>query len=91
MAAFDNAAETTSDLAVIVNMMDPIHELFLASIRSYRRSECLTAAGDAAQAELKVELERVAIRNGFQAGEDATIFPKFEFRDLPVDPINILQ
>ena len=91
MAAFDNAAETTSDLAVIVNMMDPIQELFLAFIRSYRRSEGLPAEDDAAKDVLKAELERVAFRFGFQAGGDATTFPKLEFSDPPVDPIDIFQ
>ena len=91
MAAFDHATEKTSDLAVTVNMMDPIQELFLASIRSYRRSEGLPAEDDAAKDVLKAELERVAFRFGFQAGGDATTFPKLEFSDPPVDPIDIFQ
>ena len=91
MAAFDKATENTSDPAVMVNMMDPIQELFLASIRSYRGSEGLATAGDTAQDELEAELERIASQCGFQVGEDATTFPKFEFTDQPVDPIDILQ
>lgn len=91
MAAFDNAIGETSDVAAIVNMMDPIQELFLASIRAYPCSEGLAIADHAAQDELKAELERLACRFGFQAGEDVTTFPKFEFNDQPVDPIDILQ
>ena len=86
--AFDNATEKTNDQTVIGNMMDPIQELFLISIRAYRRSEGLAAADDAAQDELKGELERLACRFGFRAGEDATTFPEFEFSDQSVDPID---
>ena len=82
MVAFDN---------VIENMMDPIQKLFLASIRAYRRNEGLAIAGDEAQDELKAELEKLACRHGFQAGEDATAFPELEFSDQPVDPIDIEQ
>ena len=89
MVAFDNVIET-SDPTSIVNMMDPIQKLFLASIRAYRRNEGLAIAGDEAQ-ELKAELEKLACRHGFQAGEDATAFPELEFSDQPVDPIDIEQ
>jgi len=82
VVAFDN---------VIENMMDPIQKLFLASIRAYRRNEGLAIAGDEAQDELKAELEKLASRHGFQAGEDATAFPELEFSDQPVDPIDIEQ
>ena len=82
MVAFDN---------VIENMMDPIQKLFLASIRAYRRNEGLAIAGDEAQDELKAELEKLACRHGFQAGEDATAFPELEFSDQTVDPIDIEQ
>jgi len=78
--AFDNVIET-SDPTSIVNMMDPIQKLFLASIRAYRRNEGLAIAGDEAQDELKAELEKLASRHGFQAGEDATAFPELEFSD----------
>jgi len=82
VVAFDN---------VIENMMDPIQKLFLASIRAYRRNEGLAIAGDEAQDELKAELEKLASRHGFQAGEDATAFPELEFSDQTVDPIDIEQ
>ena len=85
-----NVVGTASDPTSIVNMMmDPIQELFLASIRAYRRSEVLATAGDEAQDELKTELEKLASRYGFQAGEDVTAFPEFEFSDQPVDSVDI--
>ena len=90
MVTFDNVRETF-DPASIVNMMDPIQKLFLASIRAYRRNEGLAIAGDEAQDELKAELEKLACRHGFQAGEDATAFPELEFSDQTVDPIDIEQ
>ena len=92
MVAFDNAIETTSNPTSIVNMMmDPVQKLFLTSIRAYRRNESLATAGDEAQDELKVKLEKLASQHGFQAGEDATAFPELEFSDQPVDPIDIEQ
>ena len=72
-------------------MRDPIQELFLTSIRAYGSSGGLGAADAAAQDDLKAELERVARQYGIAAGEDVTAFPKFEFKDEPVDPINISQ
>ena len=90
MAAYDNVVGTASDPTSIVNMMmDPIQELFLASIRAYRRSEGLATVGDEAQDELKAELEKLARRYGFQGGEDVTAFPEFEFSDQPVDSVDI--
>ena len=92
MAAFDNVKETTFDPTSFGTMtMDPIQELFLASIRAYRRSEGLATVGDAAQDELKAELEKLARRYGFQAGQDVTAFPELEFSDQPVDSVDIEQ
>merc|ERR1712080_411141 len=87
-AAAENAA---AEAAAIANMMDPIQELFLTSIRAYGSSGGLAAADAAAQDALKAELERVARQYGIQAGEDVTAFPKFEFKDDPFEPISISQ
>merc|ERR1712007_110408 len=83
-AAIANAA---AEAAAIANMRDPIQELFLTSIRAYGSSGGLAAADAAAQDALKAELERVARQYGIEAGEDVTAFPKFEFKDEPVDTI----
>merc|ERR1712183_1079093 len=86
-AAVANAA---AEATAIANMRDPIQELFLTSIGAYG-SGGLAAADAAAQDALKAELERVARQYGIEAGEDVTAFPKFEFKDEPVDSINISQ
>jgi len=90
-AAEKAAADAAAEAAAIANMRDPIQELFLTSIRAYGSSGGLGAADAAAQDDLKAELERVARQYGIAAGEDVTAFPKFEFKDEPVDPINISQ
>merc|ERR1712083_101223 len=90
-AAEKAAADAAAEAAAIANMRDPIQELFLTSIRAYGSSGGLAAADAAAQDALQAELERVARQYGIAAGEDVTAFPKFEFKDEPVDPINISQ
>merc|ERR1712032_1281141 len=85
------AEKVAADAAAVANMRDPIQELFLTSIRAYGSSGGLAAADAAAQDALQAELERVARQYGIAAGEDVTAFPKFEFKDEPVDPINISQ
>merc|ERR1712203_540995 len=92
-AAAEKAAaeKAAADAAAVANMRDPIQELFLTSIRAYGSSGGLAAADAAAQDALKAELERVARQYGIEAGEDVTAFPKLEFKDKPVDSINISQ
>merc|ERR1712212_1127943 len=90
-AAEKAAADAAAEAAAIANMRDPIQELFLTSIRAYGSSGGLAAADAAAQDALQAELERVARQYGIAAGEDVTAFPKFEFKDEPVDPISISQ
>jgi len=90
-AAAEAAAKAAAEATAIANMRDPIQELFLTSIRAYGSSGGLAAADAAAQDALKAELERVARQYGIEAGEDVTAFPKFEFKDEPVDSINISQ
>merc|ERR1712130_632241 len=68
-AAEKAAANAAAEAAAIANMMDPIQELFLTSIRAYGSSGGLAAADAAAQDALKAELERVARQYGIEAGE----------------------
>ena len=72
--------------AAMASMMDPVQELFLASIRAYASSGGLDAA---AQAELAAELGKVARQFGIAEGEDATAFPTLTFLDEGVDPIDV--
>merc|ERR1712025_790562 len=74
------AANAAAEAAAIANMMDPIQELFLTSIRAYGSSGGLAAADAAAQDALKAELERVARQYGIEAGEDVTAFPSLSSR-----------
>merc|ERR1712192_205036 len=90
-AAAKAAADAAAESAAIANMRDPIQELFLTSIRAYGSSGGLAAGDAASQDALNAELERVARQYGIAAGEDVTAFPKLEFTDEAVDPINISQ
>merc|ERR1712192_181733 len=90
-AAEKAAADAAAESAAIANMRDPIQELFLTSVRAYGSSGGLAAGDAASQDVLNAELERVARQYGIAAGEDITAFPKLEFTDEPVDPINISQ
>ena len=84
-------SQAAAESAAIANMRDPIQELFLTSIRAYGSSGGLAAGDAASQDALNAELERVARQYGIAAGEDVTAFPKLEFTDEAVDPINISQ
>ncbi|XP_012252101.1 ATP synthase-coupling factor 6, mitochondrial [Athalia rosae] len=72
---------------------DPIQQLFVDKVREYRSksagSNKLVDASPEILKELEAELEKAAKQYGGGPGVNMTEFPKFQFEEPKVDPINL--
>ena len=78
----------------MTKVSDPIQALFVEKIQEYAsKSKAsggkLVDASKATETALQTELDKVAKAYGGGAGIDMAAFPKLEFKDVEVDPINI--
>lgn len=76
--------------------LDPIQQLFVDKIREYAqksksKSEMFVDADPSINKEYDDELKKVAHQYGGTSAADMTEFPKFEFQDPTLDPINLEQ
>lgn len=76
--------------------LDPIQQLFVDKIREYAqksksKSELFLDADASITKEYNDELLKTAHQYGGSKAADMTSFPKFEFQDPTLDPINMEQ
>ncbi|XP_017070920.1 ATP synthase-coupling factor 6, mitochondrial [Drosophila eugracilis] len=73
---------------------DPIYQTFLDKVREYRLKSPKgkpVDPGPEFDLELKEATERLALQYGGGEGVDLLQFPKFQFPDIDIDPISILD
>uniref|UniRef100_A0A1E1WYG7 ATP synthase-coupling factor 6, mitochondrial n=1 Tax=Amblyomma aureolatum TaxID=187763 RepID=A0A1E1WYG7_9ACAR len=73
--------------------LDPIQQLFVDKIREYTqksksKSELFVDADASITKEYNDELQKAAVMYGGSKGADMTEFPKFDFPEPTLDPIN---
>uniref|UniRef100_A0A023G6M1 ATP synthase-coupling factor 6, mitochondrial n=1 Tax=Amblyomma triste TaxID=251400 RepID=A0A023G6M1_AMBTT len=74
--------------------LDPIQQLFVEKIREYAqksksKSELFVDADASITKEYSDELQKAAAMYGGSKSADMTEFPKFDFPEITLDPINM--
>lgn len=80
--------------AVLMQKLDPIQQLFVDKIREYTqksksKNEMFVDADASITKEYKDELQKAAIQYGGSKDANMAEFPKFDFPEPTLDPINI--
>lgn len=74
--------------------LDPIQQLFVDKVREYAqksksKSEMFVDADPSITKEYTDELQKAALQYGGSKDANMSEFPKFDFQDPTLDPINI--